>query len=134
MAIALSIGLEIHWTILLLPIAMAVTYLFVFGIVLSLAVCTVYFRDIKHLVTVILSCFFYLIPIVYPIDRVPEKYQLLFQLNPFTHFINLFRQIVYYGTPPTAQEWLVPLALAGLTLMIGFFILMNKEKDIIFRL
>ncbi len=133
-ALALFLGLQLHSTILLLPAALVITFLFTFGISLGLAVATVYFRDIAHLVRVILACFFYLIPIIYPLSAVPKKYEIFFQINPFSHFITLFRDIIYYGTAPTAQEWLIPLALSGLTLMIGFYILMIKEKDIIFRL
>ncbi len=134
MALGLFIGLHLHWTLLLLPAAMFVTFLFTFGLTLALAVGTVYFRDIAHFVRVILSCFFYLIPIFYPLDRVPREYQTFFQLNPFTQFINLFRDIICYGTAPTAQEWLISLALSGFALYFGFFILKQKEKDIIFRL
>lgn len=133
MALALLVGLQLHWTILLLPIAMAITFFFTFGLTLALAVGTVYFRDIAHFVRVIL-CFFYLIPIVYPLSAVPEKYVGFFQANPFSHFVNLYRQIIYYGNPPTLQEWINPILLAIISLFIGFFILRQKEKDIIFRL
>jgi ABC-type polysaccharide/polyol phosphate export permease len=134
LALALFLGLHLHRVILFLPLAMGVTYLFSFGLALALAVATVYFRDIAHFVRVILSCFFYLIPILYPLDRVPQEYQLFFQINPFTHFITLFRNIIYDGIAPTAQEWLIPIGLTILSLIIGFFMLKQKEKDIIFRL
>ncbi len=133
-ALALLFGLQLHWTILLLPIAIAITFFFTFGLSLALAVGTVYFRDIAHFVRVILTCFFYLIPIVYPLSAVPEKYVGFFQANPFSHFINLYRQIIYYGNLPTGQEWLNPILLAIASLCLGFFILRQKEKDIIFRL
>ena len=133
-ALALFLGLHLQWTILLLPAAMIVTFLFTFGITLALAVATVYFRDIAHLVRVILTCFFYLIPIIYPLSAVPKKYEIFFEINPFSHFITLYRDIIYYGTPPTAGEWLITLGLSCLALIIGFYILMKKEKDIIFRL
>ena len=134
LALALFLGLHLHRVILFLPAVMLVTFLYSFGLALALAVGTVYFRDIAHFVRVILSCFFYLIPILYPLDRVPQEYQIFFQVNPFTHFITLFRDIIYDGTAPTAQEWLIPIGLTILSLMIGFFMLKQKEKDIIFRL
>jgi ABC-type polysaccharide/polyol phosphate export permease len=134
MALALLVGLQLHWTVLLLPVAMGVTFLFTFGIALALAVATVYFRDIAHFVRVILTCFFYLIPIVYPLSVVPEKYVIFFQANPFSHFINLYRDIIYTGTAPPLEEWLITLGLSTLSLFIGFYILRQKEKDIIFRL
>jgi ABC-type polysaccharide/polyol phosphate export permease len=134
MFLALFVGLQLHWSLLLLPLAMTVTFFYTFGIVLALAVATVYFRDLTHLVRVILTSFFYLIPIVYPISAVPEKYAPFFRSNPFSAFINLYREIIFNGVVPSFEEWAVPIALACCTLMIGFYILMKREKDIIFRL
>lgn len=134
MALALLVGLHLSWTILLLPVAMIVTFFFAFGISLALAVGTVYFRDIAHFVRVILSCFFYLIPIVYPLSAVPEKYVKFFAANPFSHFINLYREIIYYGTAPSMKEWAQVLVFTTLSLLLGFYVLKQKEKDIIFRL
>lgn len=132
--LALFVGLHVHKVILLLPFAILVSFLFTFGLSLALAVATVYFRDLTHLVQVVLQSFFYLIPIVYPMNAVPPKYAAIFAANPFTHFINLYREIIYYGNPPTAQEWLIPIGYSMITLTIGFYILMKREKDIIYRL
>jgi ABC-type polysaccharide/polyol phosphate export permease len=134
MSLALFVGLQLHWTLLLLPAAMILTYFYTFGIVLALAVATVYFRDLTHLVRVMLQSFFYLIPIVYPVSAVPEKYAIFFLANPFSQFINLYRQIIFNGQVPSLQEWAAPAALTVASLMIGFYVLMKREKDIIFRL
>lgn len=132
--LTLFVGYQLHWTLLLLPLAMAVTFLFTFGVGLAVSVLTVYFRDFTHLVRVVLSCFFYLIPIVYPLSLVPEKYRTIFQLNPFTYFIHLFRQLIYDGQVPSLQDWLIPLGISIVVSLLGMIILMKKEKDIIFRL
>ncbi len=134
LCLGLCLGLQIKWSIILLPAAIILTYLFVFGISLTMAVTTVYFRDLAHLVRVLLSCFFYLIPIVYPISAIPPKYASFFMANPFSYFIMLFRQIIYYGEFPTAKEWLMPIGIACAALLMGFYVLMKREKDIIFRL
>jgi ABC-2 type transport system permease protein/lipopolysaccharide transport system permease protein len=134
MFLALFVGLKLSWTLLLLPAAIVITYLYTFGIVLALAVATVYFRDLTHLVRVLLQSFFYLIPIVYPLSAVPPKYAPFFLSNPFSHIINLYRQIIFYGCAPSWKEWAIPVGLTAITLFIGFYVLMKKEKDIIFRL
>jgi ABC-2 type transport system permease protein len=134
MALGLLLNLQLHWTLFLLPAVMVLTFLFTFGVAIAMSVTTVYFRDIAHFTRVILSCFFYLTPIVYPISAVPEKHKLLFQLNPFTFFINLFRDVICNGTIPTWQEWAIPGAFAVVSLLVGFMILRHNERDIIFRL
>jgi len=132
--LAVFVGLQLHPTLLLLPFAMTITFLFVFGVSITVSILTVYFRDFTHLVRVVLACFFYLIPIVYPLSMVPPKYEVLFRCNPFTYFVMLFRQLIYAGQVPTAQEWLIPLGIALATTVIGFIVLQKREKDIIFRL
>ncbi|PWT95586.1 MAG: hypothetical protein C5B53_11195 [Candidatus Melainabacteria bacterium] len=134
MFLALFVGLKLQWTLVLLPFAIVLTYLYTFGIVLALAVATVYFRDLTHVVRVVLQSFFYLIPIVYPISAVPPKYSAFFLANPFSQFINLYRQIIFNGQVPSLEEWAIPVALTLTTLFIGFYVLMKQEKDIIFRL
>jgi len=72
MFLALFVGLHFHPT-LLLCLCYRSYFLFHIGIVLALAIATVYFRDLTHLVRVVLASFFYLIPIVYPMSAVPEN-------------------------------------------------------------
>jgi ABC-type polysaccharide/polyol phosphate export permease len=132
--LAVFVGLKLQLTLLLLPVAMAITFVFIFGVVLTVSILTVYFRDFTHLVRVVLACFFYLIPIVYPLSMVPPRYEPLFRCNPFTYFVMLFRQLIYMGQVPNLQDWLIPSGLAIFSVVISFWVLQNREKDIIFRL
>jgi ABC-2 type transport system permease protein/lipopolysaccharide transport system permease protein len=128
------LGLKIGWSLLLLPAALLVTFAFTFGIVLSLAISTVYFRDLSHLTEVILQSFFYFIPIVWKVDSLPKEYIPYFEANPFTHFIMLFRTIVLDGQAPHLREWAITIAYSCVTILIGLYILKRNEKDIIYRL
>lgn len=134
MFLGMLMGVQWHWTLLLLPFAMLITFLFAFGVSLTMAVTTVYFRDLAHLTRVVLTCFFYLTPIIYPLNVVPENRKMFFELNPFTFFINLYRDIICNGTVPSIATWLVTLGVSLLALAIGFMVLRKTEKDIIFRL
>lgn len=128
------LGLKLGWSLLLLPAALLVTFAFTFGIVLSLAISTVYFRDLSHLIKVILQSFFYFIPIVWKVDSLPKQYVPYFEANPFTHFIMLFRTIVFDGQAPHLREWAITIAYSCATILIGLYILKRNEKDIIYRL
>jgi ABC-type polysaccharide/polyol phosphate export permease len=128
------LGLKIGWSLLLLPAALLVTFAFTFGIVLSLAISTVYFRDLSHLIKVILQSFFYFIPIVWKVESLPKQYVPYFEANPFTHFIMLFRTIVFDGQAPHLREWAITIAYSCCTILIGLYILKRNEKDIIYRL
>ena len=65
------------------------------AIALALSVLNVFFRDIRFLVSFILNLLFYVTPIFYTIDMFPEKYQFLFNLNPFYILISPFRNAIY---------------------------------------
>lgn len=73
------------------PIALIILILFTFIIGLSFSVLIIFYRDIKHIIPIILQAGIFLSPIAYPIDLVPEKFLSLYYLNPITGFIELFR-------------------------------------------
>ncbi|MEA4907963.1 MAG: ABC transporter permease [Anaerolineaceae bacterium] len=132
--IVLFLRAKVGWSLLLLPLALLVTFTFVFGCVLLVGIATVYFRDLNHIVTILFQAFFYMTPIVYKLEIIPEQYRSLFVFSPFYHFINLFHQIIYEIRIPSWSEWGICLAI-GLTVMfIGLYYLSQKEQDIIYRL
>jgi lipopolysaccharide transport system permease protein len=90
-----------------IPVALvlvAIQTVFVLGIGLLLSVLNVYFRDVKHLVGIILQALFYSAPIVYPLSIVPEKAELfgwvfplktIYELNPLVTIVGVYRDILY---------------------------------------
>jgi ABC-2 type transport system permease protein/lipopolysaccharide transport system permease protein len=132
--IFLFIGAKLSWVMLLLPFAAIILFLFVAGCAMLLSVAYVYFRDTFNLTQVIVNALFYSVPIIYPLEQVPEQFKAVFMYNPLYQFINLFRAILYDLRVPTLSEWLIPLGLALLVLLAGTFVMMKKEGDIIFRL
>ncbi|HEY9870838.1 MAG TPA: ABC transporter permease [Candidatus Obscuribacterales bacterium] len=133
-ALALAIGAQLSWCIVALPLVIAVTYVFTLGAALIAAIATVYFRDLTHILTVLLGACFYLVPIVYPESMLPENIRGLVALNPFYHFICLFRSILYLRQFPTPLEWSSALLLAVLCLLAGLYLVKLRQNDIIFRL
>ena len=134
MILGLILGMPIGLSLLSLPFALAILYVFNFGAALFLAISTVYFRDLTHITRQLLQAVFYLVPICYPLNAVPPKFLVLFKINPFYYFINLFRIIIYQGQFPQPKDWLIPSVISVLVLILGFSLLKRTEKDIIFRL
>ncbi len=132
--LALLFGAPISWHIVLLPLAIVIAFLFNLGLVLIVSIVTIYFRDLTHILTVVLQALFYLVPIVYPLDVFPESTRRLFLLNPFYYFINLFRKTIYSQEAMVWQDWLIPLALAVVSLSIGIVILKAQDREVVYRL
>ena len=105
---------------------------FCLGIGLLLASVTVYFRDMFHLYGVLLTAISYLTPLFYPKEIVPEQYMFLLNLNPMVYFVDLFRDMVYYGKMPTLDEHLNCIFIIIIALFIGVVTFnMNKKKFIL---
>ncbi len=79
----------------------ALQALFVFGCALVLAVVAVYFRDMEHLMGILLQIWFYATPIIYPQDlatrELRDKHLLrwLYEANPMTRFASIYRDLLY---------------------------------------
>lgn len=128
------LGLSIKWTVVFLPLVIGITFIFLVGLSLIAAIATVYFRDINHIIAVVMSVIFYAMPILYPPDQVPKNLALVFELNPFYHFIRLYRHVIYDGVIPGVFEWLIPIVIALATLAASLVLLKKTDKDIVFRL
>ena len=119
---------------LLLPFLVLLTLIFSLGVGLLFGALMVVFRDTKNLLGFILQIWMYLSPIIYPISIVPEKYQILFYLNPLTGIIYAFRW-VFLGTDtlPSALFFTVSSAVAVIFLIIGsvsFRAMENRIADV----
>ena len=102
--------------------ATALFALFVFGIGLCLCALNVFFRDIGLLWNALLPAFFYLTPIAYPPDLVPERLRWIAELNPLYHFIALVRSILVEGALPSAGAWGQAVLLAAVALGLGLLV------------
>jgi lipopolysaccharide transport system permease protein len=81
--------------LILLPLAL---FPLLMGAVFStmiLSTMNVFFRDINFIIGFIFSLLFFLTPIFYPIEYVPEEYRPLIMANPIIHFIDPFRSLIY---------------------------------------
>lgn len=132
--LAFIFGSKFSLNIIYLPLALFVTCIFLFGLILIVSLTTVFFRDLLHIIQIIMLGMFYLTPILYSKTMLSESIQALVDYNPFYYFINLFHLIIYEGKFPTFASWWPCIILAIGTLSIGVFIFYKKEDDIIYRL
>lgn len=116
---------------LLIVPATALFAAFVFGIGLGLCALNVYFRDIGLLWSALLPAFFYLTPIAYPPDLVPERLRWIAELNPLYHFIALVRSIIVEGVVPSVGSWGVAMLLAAGAMGAGLLVHNGLRKGYI---
>ena len=83
---------------LLIPIVYLFQFLFTLGIVAVISALSVFLRDLQKLVSLCLTVWFFLTPIIYPISIIEnDSLKDLFVLNPMHSFVMLYREIILVG-------------------------------------
>lgn len=121
-----------HWTWIYLPVPLLGLVLFALGCSFFLAMANVFFRDVAHILQVILSAWFYVSPIIYSLDFVPGRYRLFFRLNPMLYLLNGFRLAIYYGLLPSLQSAAASLGCGALGLVLGYSIFRRYQDAFVF--
>lgn len=132
--LALLWGAKLSWALFLLPLALILLALFILGLVFTLSIAVVYFRDLTHIIQILLMGLFYLTPIMYPVDFLSGQLLTLIKVNPFYYFIQLFHTIIFQHSVPDLSNWLICLLLGFLSFVVGIFVFAAKDKDVIYRL
>jgi lipopolysaccharide transport system permease protein len=109
----------------LLAIAVPLQVVLTLGLGLLAASINTFVRDAGHAVTVTLGVWFYLTPIVYPPDLVPEAWRGWMSINPLTPLVDLYRQ-AFLGGPWHWPEGMLALALLGPLVFIAGHRLFRK--------
>ena len=119
---------------LLLPILIVITTIFSSGVGLLFGALTVVFRDMRHLMSFILTIWMYLTPIIYPRSLVPEQYQILLYLNPLTSLVEAFQWVfLNQGELPKVGYLVLSFVVAILLWFSGaiaFRAMENKVADV----
>ncbi len=121
-----------YWTWLYLPVPLLALTIFTLGMTFFFAAANVYYRDVSHILQVVLSAWFYLTPIIYPLDYIPKNYQWIFKANPIIYVINGFRLSVYYGMLPKPPSIIASFVCAFISLFIGFAIFRKYQDDFVY--
>ncbi|MCU0285284.1 MAG: ABC transporter permease [Acidobacteria bacterium] len=102
--------------------------LFVLGLTLIFAALNVYYRDIKHLLEVLLQLWFWMTPIIWPITLFPGKYHPLVYLNPFTVFVTAYRNVILENRVPDILVITAFIVLGILVFFLGAFVFQKKQR------
>ena len=101
------------------------------GLGILLGTLHVFFRDIGQAWTVGLTLWFWLTPIVYHIDIIPEQYRSLVQLNPLTALYLSYQGVVLQGRWPDWGTLVYPTLVAAALLAIGLAVFLRLSGDMV---
>ena len=110
----LAIEGKLKWTALLLPLPLLVQLVLTLGLALFLSALTVHFRDIQNILSHVLHLWFFATPVIYSYAQIAEGTPLrrLLRLNPMTHVIVTYQQMLFHGNIDHLRG-------LGLSLLVG---------------
>lgn len=121
-------GVPLTWSLVALPLCLVILGVFTTGVVLAFSAWTVFFRDLRQILEVALQAIFYLIPIIYPLTVIPQKYLWAFEWNPLVHMIFPFRSIFLEGAWPDPTNLAIGGACAAMAFLIGLAVFRRQES------
>jgi homopolymeric O-antigen transport system permease protein len=87
----------------------------------------VLFRDLGPILDVGLTLAFYISPVIYPLDRVPERTRTLLSLNPLAPLLEAWRNLMVSGDLPGLDLW-PTLLFTAIMLVVGRLVFRSLEK------
>lgn len=107
------------WPALEFPAVLLLLCLAVFGAALGVAALAVHFGDVRDIVANLLTLAFFLTPVLYPVESVPERWRGLLRLNPFAAFFSGLHDTLFYFRPVAASDWIAMLVAMAAALLVG---------------
>ncbi len=127
--VMIATGAKFYWTLLLYPVVLVQIYIFVLGLGFLLAQLNVFFRDIEHIWGAVTTAWFYLTPLIYQIERLPERIQLVIKVaNPLYYYVAQARDLIYSGRLPGPRVFWGGWLIAFVMLFIGVWAF-QRSKD-----
>ena len=122
-------GLGISKYIIFYPVVLLAQYLLLISISLIISSVAVYFRDLQHLIGVVLQLLFYAAPIVYSPETIPQEFKWILDINPMTYIINGYRDIFYNQTMIDIKSLLILIGGAIIACVVGYLIFNKLQKN-----
>lgn len=131
----LLVFLNVGWTWLLYPLVIVGVGVLAGSLGYILAVAHVHFRDTGQIMTIVMQLLFFLTPVIYPVELIPEDWhgiplRSLLALNPMADYVEITRNLLYDLRLPStfavaySLAWTVGLAL------VAWFVYRRWGRDV----
>jgi lipopolysaccharide transport system permease protein len=114
--------------VIFLPLFILLALITALGVGLWLSALNVLYRDVNYIIPFLTQFWLFITPIAYPASMVPEKYQLLYSLNPMTGVVEGFRWALLGGGNAPDPLLAVSSSIAVLVLITGLFYFRRMER------
>jgi lipopolysaccharide transport system permease protein len=116
------------WGLLALPLFLGLAIMTALAVGLWSSALNVRYRDVGHIVPFLSQVWMYASPVAYPISMVPEKWRLLYSLNPMVGVIEGFRWALLGKEHPDFMAMAVSSAVVFVLLVGGIVYFKRMER------
>lgn len=127
-------GVGIPWTIVLSPLSILAMLGLVAGLGLTLASLAVYFYDILDFSRVLVQLVYYMTPVFWTLEILPERFHIFMRLNPLFSHLELFRDLTYRGTLGQPWMWATVFGSAVGFLVLGVWLFGKSWRTLVSQL
>lgn len=115
------------WGAILLPFFAVFAGITALSVALWLSPINARFRDVGYTIPFLIQCWMYASPVVYPLSLVPERWRLLYSLNPLVSVVEGFRWALLNSSAPDPRVMLLGVSVVLILLLTGivFFLRMD---------
>jgi lipopolysaccharide transport system permease protein len=111
------------------PVIVLVQLILTTALGLLVAALTVHFRDIRDILSNVLSLWFFATPIIYPWQHAPDLGKWFLNANPFTHLAISYQEVLFFGGPFGHWRWLLVLAAGSIGLFLFAYFVFDRLRD-----
>ena len=127
-ALLLWYGIAPTWQVLLLPAWLALAAATALTVGLWLSALHVRFRDVQHVIPLLLQVWLFASPVAYPLSLVPERWHWLYALNPAAQVVEGMRAALLAKPDPILAYLPASAALVAIALLAGSIFFRSIER------
>lgn len=122
---------RLPWTILLVPVILALQLLFAMGMNWIVSSLAVFVPDLGQMVALLTTAWMFMTPIFYPQEAAPPWGQVIFRLNPMARLVNLYRDAFMNGLWPDLPAFAVTAGVCLFVFLVGYSLFMQLKRGFI---
>jgi lipopolysaccharide transport system permease protein len=114
------------WLLMIFPV-LIIQVCFMLGVTFMMSAFNLFYRDIRHIMPLLVQLWLYLTPIIYPLSLVPKKYMAVYMLNPMTPVMDTYRRVALLHEAPMWGYLGLAAVLSVVMLIVGYRIFKKLE-------
>ena len=111
------------------PVIVFIQLLLTLGLALLLSALTVHFRDVRDLLANLLTLWFFATPIIYALSQAPAGVQRVLNLNPFTHLVVSYQEVLFTPGRFTEPSRLLIVGIVSLVILAFGYFVFDRLRD-----